>query len=284
MSEDPLSFAAGDTNLYRYALNQPLFTLTRPVSLWDKIKSFGKGLVNGFWYTVHDVALVPVDFFGTIGDSIWCFGYEPKSYLARGFEELLRRGDDATYWEAYESLILNTIFLGIPNLWFSIEDARHGDWEPLGENIRGYVPWLVLFGLARFGPRLRMGTVGEACRAADDSVLAGGKVLPRPAPTGTDGNGGFSGHRGFELSNHPLQPVRNSPTSIGQRQFSGHALDQMQNRGIPPSVVENTIQHGIPFPGKRPGTQRFYDPVNNVSVIIDSENGTVVTVRSGRGG
>jgi hypothetical protein len=123
-----------------------------------------------------------------------------------------------------------------------------------------------------------------------------GKVLSRTelealrkcgAPRGggaTGGNGGFSGHRGFELGNHPLQPVRSSPATIGQRQFSGHALDQMQNRGIPPSVVENTIQHGVPFPGNRPGTQGFYDPVNNTSVIINSNNGTVVTVRYGRGG
>jgi hypothetical protein len=107
---------------------------------------------------------------------------------------------------------------------------------------------------------------------------------PTNAPTGNGGNGGFSGRQGFELQNSPLQPIRNSPTTIGNRQFSGHALDQMQNRGIPPSVVENTIQNGAPFPGNRPGTQGFYDPVNNTSIIINSNNGTVVTVRYGGGG
>jgi hypothetical protein len=119
----------------------------------------------------------------------------------------------------------------------------------------------------------------ETCRGYSQACscdAAGLFVAPR-------GNGGFSGHRGFELGNHPLQPVRNSPTTIGQRQFSGHALDQMQNRGIPPSVVENTIQHGVPFPGNRPGTQGFYDPVNRVRVIINSDNGTVVTVMHGGG-
>jgi hypothetical protein len=119
----------------------------------------------------------------------------------------------------------------------------------------------------------------EPCRGCGDYSswdAAGLFVAPR-------GNGGFSGHRGFELGNHPLQPVRNSPTTIGQRQFAGHALDQMQNRGIPPSVVENTIQHGVPFPGNRPGTQGFYDPVNRVRVIINSDNGTVVTVMHGGG-
>ena len=54
-------------------------------------------------------------------------------------------------------------------------------------------------------------------------------------------------------------------------------------RGIPPSVVENTIQHGTPFAGNRAGTQGFYDPVNRVRVIINSDNGTVVTVIPGGG-
>ncbi len=97
------------------------------------------------------------------------------------------------------------------------------------------------------------------------------------------GNGGFSGRKGYWLKNHPSQPVRNSPATIGERTFSGHALDQMQNRGIPPSVVDNAIKHGEPFPGKNPGTQGFFDAINKVRVIINSDTGTVITVIPGGG-
>ena len=96
------------------------------------------------------------------------------------------------------------------------------------------------------------------------------------------GGGGFKGRKGWELKNHPLQPTRNSPSTIGNREFSGHALDQMQNRGIPPSVVENTIQHGKDVPAK-PGTFGKYDADNNITVILDSESGRVVTVIPGGG-
>jgi hypothetical protein len=78
----------------------------------------------------------------------------------------------------------------------------------------------------------------------------------------------------------------NQPTTIGGRPFSGHALDQMQARGITPSVVENTIQHGRPFTGKTPGTTGYYDPVNNIRVITNDTTGNVIMVIPGppRGG
>jgi RHS repeat-associated protein len=87
---------------------------------------------------------------------------------------------------------------------------------------------------------------------------------------------GFSGGRGYELRN--LQGTRNTPTTIRGRSFSGHALDQMQNRGIPPSVVLNTIKVGAPTPGKTPGTTEFFDVVNKVMVVINNQTGNVITV------
>lgn len=90
---------------------------------------------------------------------------------------------------------------------------------------------------------------------------------------------GFLGHTGFELKN--LQAVRNAPEVVGGRSFSGHALDQMQNRGIMPSAVENAIQTGTPFAGKTPGTVGYFDPVNKIRVILNSETGNVVTVIRG---
>lgn len=49
------------------------------------------------------------------------------------------------------------------------------------------------------------------------------------------------GRRGFEVS---VRPGTNSPAVIGGRQYTGHALDQMQGRGITPSMVEETIRTG----------------------------------------
>jgi len=89
------------------------------------------------------------------------------------------------------------------------------------------------------------------------------------------------GRKGNPLT---VRPGTNQPTTINGREFSGHALDRMQEKGIPPSVVENTIQHGQPVPGKVPGTTAYYDPVNDITVITDSKSGRVVTVGFGKFG
>ena len=46
---------------------------------------------------------------------------------------------------------------------------------------------------------------------------------------------------------------------IGGRDFSNHALDQMQGRGVMPSVVENTVRVGKASPDPIPGRIRYYD-------------------------
>jgi hypothetical protein len=91
---------------------------------------------------------------------------------------------------------------------------------------------------------------------------------------------GVLGRSGETLVNAAIQPLRNQATTISGRQFTGHALDQMQNRGFMPSVVENTISQGTTF-STRAGTTGFYDAVNNVRVITDSASGRVVTVIPG---
>ena len=73
----------------------------------------------------------------------------------------------------------------------------------------------------------------------------------------------------------------NTPTTIAGRDYTGHALDSMQSRGIMPSVVDNTIQYGVASPGNIAGRTVFSDPVNNISVVIDSASGRVITVRPG---
>jgi hypothetical protein len=91
---------------------------------------------------------------------------------------------------------------------------------------------------------------------------------------------GFLGRSGFELKNAPYQNPRNSPANILGRDYSAHALDQMQNRGIMPSVVENTIKNGVKYE-TRFGTNGYYDSINNLRIILNSENGRVITVIRG---
>ncbi len=99
---------------------------------------------------------------------------------------------------------------------------------------------------------------------------------------GRGANGGeatdFSGSRGKPLVQPKYQPGRNSPTKIGGRTYTGHALDQMQNRGIPPSVVEDAVSPGnFVAPGNRANTNIYYNPTNGVRVIT-YDSGDVVTV------
>jgi len=99
--------------------------------------------------------------------------------------------------------------------------------------------------------------------------------LPR-SPTGPLGS------KRAPLQNSKFQSVRNQPARINGRDYSGHALDQMQNRGFTPSVVDQAIKTGAQFPTKPgSGTKGFYDAVNDVRVIVNSTNGRVVTVIPG---
>ncbi len=123
--------------------------------------------------------------------------------------------------------------------------------------------------IAGLGPLPNVGPAARAGRAAESGA----------ARSGT----GFLGHKGFELKNSPLQPVRNSPTTISGRDYTGHALDQMQNRGVMPSVVENAVQTGRVTPGNTPGTSVFFDAANQVRVVTDTASGRVITVIRGGG-
>jgi RHS repeat-associated protein len=85
------------------------------------------------------------------------------------------------------------------------------------------------------------------------------------------------GRRGNPIN---VVPGTNAPREIGGRNYRGHALDQMQARGVPSSAVENTIRHGTPGTDPIPGRIRHYDPVNDLTVV--TESGTVVTVITGQ--
>ncbi|MEI7494415.1 MAG: hypothetical protein WCJ92_07470 [Alphaproteobacteria bacterium] len=79
----------------------------------------------------------------------------------------------------------------------------------------------------------------------------------------------------------PKFHTKNEPTKIGDTNYTGHALDEMRAQGLTPSVVEQAVQKGVSCPGRLAGTTVKYDPVNNVSVVVNSE-GSVVTTSFGK--
>ncbi len=116
-----------------------------------------------------------------------------------------------------------------------------------------FINLMLLFGPAAVTPVTRPGPV-----VAAEGVVAEGAT----APVGRLGS--------------PLTVPRgtNAPAVINGRQFTGHALDQMQGRGLTPSVVEDTIVNGAQSAG-REGATIF--ETNQARVILNPD-GSVKTV------
>ncbi len=76
-------------------------------------------------------------------------------------------------------------------------------------------------------------------------------------------------------------PPRNPPEIINGRSYSGHAIDRMQERGLTPTLVDNTLKTATPVKGKVDGTIAYYDSVNKITVITN-ESGRVITVAKGQ--
>ena len=74
--------------------------------------------------------------------------------------------------------------------------------------------------------------------------------------------------------------IKNVPEIINGRSYSGHALDQMEERGLTPTIIDNTIETGETFPGRYPDTTAYYDKINKVTVIVNKE-GRVITAHKG---
>ena len=110
----------------------------------------------------------------------------------------------------------------------------------------------------------------KACVDTAEAVrnwYAQGEDTPASTPTGGRGN-------------EVKVPGVNEPTNIDGRDYTGHALDQMQGRGVPPSAVEEAINNGVPTPGNTSGTTVHTDSNNGVRVVVDTNSGRVVTVIS----
>jgi RHS repeat-associated protein len=123
--------------------------------------------------------------------------------------------------------------------------------------IASYTPWGRIF---RFAREIR--EIRGAETAAEDIARATEPV----------------GRRGNPIKVGTPDAPHNAPAEIGGRTYTGHAVDQMQGRGVPPSAVEEAIEHGTASPGHDPGTTVHTDSKNGVTVVTGDSDGRVITV------
>ncbi len=291
MSEDPLGFGGGDSNLYRYGGNDPV-NRTDPSGLDDDATppngpakkknrnatphgvpdgAYGQNSSGGYYSAGGDGSGVLPSGYGSgttdrlviVGGGTGAFG----GFFDPGFDRVAGPGDFSP----------------------SGSGGSGGDGGGGGGGTFAIDPQT----LASYGPSAAAGASLTSFANAMEtgvSIYVTSTIGFWDAPVTvmeslyfakTARNiTGVLGRSGEPLINAAIQPLRNEATTISGRQFTGHALDQMQNRGFMPSVVENTISQGTTF-STRAGTTGFYDAVNNVRVITDSASGRIVTVIPG---
>jgi len=122
-------------------------------------------------------------------------------------------------------------------------------------------------------PQGRFGNLGGLANPTPPaSAIATAPVGRRSGITTTPG----TGRQTPELTNPAYQPSVNTAGVVNGQAYTGHAFDQMQNRGLTPSVVENTIATGTRTYDPVRGTTTVIDPVNNTGAILNS-SGAVIT-------
>lgn len=87
----------------------------------------------------------------------------------------------------------------------------------------------------------------------------------------------FVGRSGNPMENFPKKITQNTPTVIDGVKFTGHALDQMRNRGvISPTAVLDVIRNPLKvIPGNQPGTTLY---VRDGLKVVTNDVGDVITV------
>ncbi len=144
-------------------------------------------------------------------------------------------------------------------------------------------------GVAHVAGGVAFGTVTTSLAALDVGVAVGGLAINagvmasgqqaiRSEVTGRSVRTTLpSDPVGRRNANMSVQPGTNASTEIYGRYYTGHSIDRMQQRGLVPSVVENTIKTGATTPGNIPGTTRFSDPVNGVNAVTNNHGGVITT-------
>jgi len=260
LTPDPLGFEDG-LNLYAYVHNNPMIYVD-PYGLWAEDS-------NGYWSQARE------------------FGHS----FSRGFV------DDASFG-------LTSLTMGeheTPN--FNSKAAYYtGSACSLGAGLLYGGTWVK--GAAYTGKTLNYGckllrnaftttktaktlvegrTIAKLAQESSTLIKKTTEYLAKSelnySKTITNSNG-YLGRSGWELFNTKYQDPRNYPCTLNNYHYTGHALDQMQNRGIMPSVVENTLKNGCRYPNKI-DTIGFFDPINDVRVITDETANKIITVIRG---
>ena len=136
--------------------------------------------------------------------------------------------------------------------------------------------------------------VGAAVTAVTAIVIAvkGGDVIKSATNSDSKKDDGSNSEGSKPGDKHPSTPTgqsgspidvpkgTNAPANIGGRDYSGHALDQSQGRGVTPTVVDDAISSGSARPdSKYPDTRTEHTSKDGkVIVITDTESGRVITV------
>jgi hypothetical protein len=103
-------------------------------------------------------------------------------------------------------------------------------------------------------------------------LTVGPSIFDGAAAIVSEGESCPVGRRGSPIA---IPRGTNQPGEVGGIQYTGHAFDQMQGRGIPPYAVQNTIENGIPSPGYDGATVYSGDGFN-VSLNPDNSVKTVI--------
>ena len=279
ISEDPIGYAGGDANLYLYVGNSPS-NFHDPSGLQERRQS---NFFERFAFTEefrrdvlgHDVPPSPNN------TNRWLepFIYDPRTeYVGKVpmYDWIVgnlwhRSGLDDVASQIARNMgnpvpgpTLGDIVLG------AIDTVTN--WDKVSDLDKQDIPAQVALGFIT-GNVLRGTQLCPASKTGVDDFVPNTPVGRR---TKIMSEADPSPHRPQHV-NSPLQPVQNSPGTVNGIDFSGHAFDQMRNRGVTPTVVENALRTGTRTPGNTPGTTVVTDAVNKVKVVINSQ-GRVITV------
>ncbi|NJM99049.1 MAG: hypothetical protein HC800_19590 [Phormidesmis sp. RL_2_1] len=289
VSEDPLGFGAGDANVYRYVFNSPTnYTDPSGNIRWGTVArravvSAGTGIALTVGATAL-VAAAPVTVPLVAGTAAFGFGYSLGSSYMNRWEEAYANGVFHQHGRIATTALGDALGLGGLYEGTTGRSAITGcllSEEEQSERLGTGLGTLATIGLGqragRFGDYLggRLNPQLYLRSPSYSSTPVGRRsAISETGPDGIQPNG--AGRHTPQHVNSPLQPTQNQPGVVNGREFSGHAFDQMRNRGLTPTVVENAIQTGTRSPGNTPGTTSIYDQANNVTAIIN-DAGKVIT-------
>jgi RHS repeat-associated protein len=278
ITRDPLGFAA-DTNFYSYAGNDPI-NQTDPLGLWwQTALAIAGSVVAGVAVAAAIVALAPA-VTGLAAVGLLLAGGALVGAVAgavgEGLNELLNGQHvcwpcilKAAGYGAIAGAVASTAFIGLGAA------AGIGAFMARGAlgGALGYATNYFDGGNPHWSTAAFLGSIALGAVTAGAFKYVGGSRSAR-----TTASEGKPASAPVGTRSQPADFDGNSPATINGKEYSGHAIDRMQGRGLTPSVIEDAMQPGNRVgPGNTPGTSKYYSPENGVTVIADDTSGRVIT-------